>query len=107
MKRYTSALMAALLGAGIMLSPMAQSQEQERAYGWQLMTEQERMQHRETMRNLKTEQERERYRMEHHKKMQERAKEKGVTLPDMPGPRGKGMKNGMGNGGGKGMGKGK
>lgn len=105
MKKYTSTLIAALLGTGLLLSPMAQSQE--RAYGWELMTEQERIQHRETMRNLKTEQEREQYRIEHHKKMQERAKKKGVTLPDMPGPRGKGMNNGMGDGSGKGMGKGK
>ena len=62
-----------------------QTQEQttERVYGWQLMTEQERQQFRE----------------EHHKAMQERAKERGVTLPDEPmgpGPGGGGMGGGMG-----------
>ena len=79
-------------------------QAQETAYGWQLMTEQERMEHRAKMRSFKTEQEREAYRREHHKRMQERAREKGVTLPDEPQPRGKGM--GKSGGGGQGMGSG-
>ena len=63
----------------------------EQVYGWQLMTQQERNEYRAKMQTLKTAEERERYRLEHHKMMQERAKERGVTLPEVPGPHGKGM----------------
>lgn len=88
-------------------------QTQDQIYGNHLMTEQERLQHRNKMRSLKTAQERETYQLEHHKRMQERAKEKGVTLPDEPmmhpgggmgaggmGPGGMGG-GGMGPGGGR------
>lgn len=81
---------------------------EETVYGRQLMTEQERIEHRNKMRSFNTEQEREAYRIEHHKRMQERAREKGVTLPDRPQQRGKGMKGfggrtpGQGKGGGAG-----
>ena len=67
---------------------------EETVYGWQLMSEQERMAHREKMRSLKTEQEREAYRLEHHKRMQERAREKGMKLPEDPEAVGKGMGGG-------------
>lgn len=103
MKRRT--LIGGLAGAavavalGMTLPAMA---EDEVIYGRQLMTEQELAEHRAKMRSLKTEQEREAFRMEHHKLMQERAKARGMTLPDEPGPRGRGM--GMGSGGGRGMG---
>jgi cell division protein FtsB len=63
----------------------------EQVYGWQLMTQQERNEYRAKMQTLKTAEERERYRLEHHKMMQERAKERGVTLPEVPGPHGKSM----------------
>jgi hypothetical protein len=54
------------------------------------------------MRTLKTEQEREQYRIEHHKMMEERARERGVTLPDQPmSGHGPGMGMGSGKGGGK------
>ena len=53
------------------------TRSQDQIYGSQLMTEQERVEHRATMRSLKTAQEREAYQLEHHKRMQERAKEKG------------------------------
>lgn len=53
-------------------------------YGSQMMTERERQEHRAKMRAMKTEQEREAYRLEHHNKMQERARAKGLTLPDEP-----------------------
>ena len=84
----------------------------EQVYGSQLMTQQERQEHRIKMQSLKTKQEREHYRMEHHKKMQERAKQQGVTLPDMPkspgGVRGDGTGagGGFGAGGGSGGGRG-
>lgn len=68
-----------------------QRQEQERVYGSDLMTPEERAEHREKMRSLKTPEEREAFRLEHHKKMQERAKERGVTIPEVPPPHGGGM----------------
>ncbi len=80
-----------------------QMQDGERIYGSELMTPQERSEYQARMRALKTEQEREAFRLEHHKKMQERAKAQGKTLPDMPPGMGPGM---MGPGGGKGMGPG-
>jgi hypothetical protein len=100
---------AAALALGMAMPALA---EDEVIYGRELMTEQERAEHRAKMRSLETEQEREAFRMEHHKLMQERAKARGVTLPDEPGPRGKGMGmrdgRGMGQGpqDGRGMGQG-
>ncbi|MDH5459044.1 MAG: hypothetical protein OEY26_10030 [Nitrospinota bacterium] len=83
----------------------AQDQDQERAYGWNLMTPEERAEHQNKMRSLKNEQEREQFRIEHHKKMQERAKEKGTVLPDQPRTRkkdGTGLGKKRGGGGGRG-----
>ncbi|MCW8854364.1 MAG: hypothetical protein OQK76_11850 [Gammaproteobacteria bacterium] len=65
-------------------------QLRRQVYGWDLMTAEERVQHRETMRNMKTEEEREAYRMEHHQRMQERAQQRGVTLPPYQPGRGMG-----------------
>ena len=95
-----SLLLAGLLG----LSAIQMVQAQEPIYGRELMTEQERIEHRNKMRSLKTEQEREEYRRQHHEKMQQRAKERGVTLPEAPSARGKGMGQGAGQGKGKGKG---
>jgi len=80
-----------------------EQQEQEQIYGSQLMTQEEMTEHRTKMRSLKTNEERQAYRLEHHKMMQERAREQGITLPDEPPAMGGGM--GMGSGGG-GMGMG-
>lgn len=66
-------------------------------YGRQLMTQQELEQHRARMRAAKTEQERERIRAEHHKMMLERARERGVTLPEEP-PKRRGPGEGPGPG---------
>lgn len=74
-----------------------------------LMTKQERAEHRAKMRAAKTPGEREKIRKAHHEKMKERAKERGVTLPDEPPVRGSGMgpgAGGMGTGGGMGPGSG-
>lgn len=99
---------AALLIFGASLSTAAAA-DTTTVYGSQLMTQQERLEYRSQMRTLRTPEERAAFRQEHHKKMQERAKEKGVTLPDAPpamgggaGPgAGPGM-GGMGPGGGRG-----
>lgn len=61
-----------------------QTEEQEQIYGSQLMTEQERAEHRQKMRAASSVEEREQIRREHHELMQERAKVQGITLPDEP-----------------------
>jgi hypothetical protein len=79
-----------------------QDQTRERIYGSELMTEQERTEHRNRLREMKTEQEREQFRKEHHARMQERAKQRGVKLPDEPSAQhsGPGPKAGPGAGAG-------
>jgi len=84
-----------------------QTQDQEQIYGSQLMTQQERAEFHARMRSAKTAMEREQIRNEHHQRMQERAKEQGVTLPSEPPVRGGYMgpdDAGMGPGGGMGSG---
>ncbi|MDX1252511.1 MAG: hypothetical protein IDH49_09755 [Gammaproteobacteria bacterium] len=73
-----------------------QNQDRERIFGSQLMTPEERNEFRANMRTLNTREERETFRAEHHKKMVERAKERGMTLPEEP----PAMGGGMGPGGG-------
>lgn len=80
-------------------SPLAQAEEF--VFGRELMTQEELTEHRAKMRTL-TGEEREAYRLEHHEKMQERAKQRGVTIPDEPAIRGKGMLRGGGMGQGRG-----
>ncbi|MGD8572462.1 MAG: hypothetical protein PVF34_03960 [Gammaproteobacteria bacterium] len=89
----------------------SQTQSQDKMiYGWQLMSVEERAQHRAKMQSFNTEEERAAYRKEHHKKMQARAEAQGVDLPDEPikdrGGPGPGARSGGGGGGG-GAGKGK
>lgn len=84
-----------------------QDRTQDKVFGSQLMTKQERNEYRSKMRAAKTAQEREQIRAEHHERMQVRAKERGVTLPDDPPARGSGMGAGGGmepGGAGGGMG---
>lgn len=76
--------------------------DEEPIYGSQLMTEQERIEYRARWRAARTDDERARLRSEHHERMKDRARERGVTLPDEPPARGAGM----GPGGGAGMGPG-
>ncbi|MFO7965560.1 MAG: hypothetical protein R6U50_16670 [Desulfobacterales bacterium] len=57
-------------------------QEQTQIYGSRLMTPEERTQFHERMRAAETEQDREQIRNEHHEMIQERAKERGITMPD-------------------------
>lgn len=78
----------------------------QRVYGWELMTDAERNEYRERMRNMRNDEEREAFRLEHHKQMQERARERGVTLPEVPMGPGRGMGPGSGMGPGNGMGPG-
>ncbi|MBZ0093172.1 MAG: hypothetical protein K8F27_13250, partial [Sulfuricellaceae bacterium] len=81
-----------------------QKQEKVQIYGSQLMTPQERAEYSAKMRSAKTAEERDKIRKEHHESMVERAKARGVSLPDMPPARGGGMRPGAGMGpGGGGM----
>ncbi len=105
--RRRAVLMTLAIGALGLLRTPAWAQAagvQQQVYGWQLMTQQERLEHRNRMRNAATEEERARIRQEHHLRMTERARQRGVTLPDQPPARG--MGGGTGRGGGQGMGQG-
>ena len=66
-------------------------QKQEKIYGSQLMTQQERAEYRAKMHTAKTAQEQEQIRKEHHERMKKRAAERGVTLTEKPPARGRGM----------------
>lgn len=105
MRHLTGIAIALLILAGTGLPGAAYSAD-ETVYGWQLMTEQEREEHRNKMRTLQTEKEREAYRQEHHERMEKRAKERGVTLPSEPAPRGTGPGPVRGTGPGTGSGSG-
>lgn len=104
-------LLALLCFSGVSVAAdQAKVQTRQQIYGSQLMTPQERLEYRTKMRSMKTRQEREAFRLEHHKEMQERARARGMQLPDMP-PAGMGggmspggMGGGMGPGGGMGSG---
>jgi hypothetical protein len=75
-----------------------------RGMGRQLMTQQEWREHQQKMRGMSVE-ERNRYRKEWHNKLMQRARQKGIGMPDTPGPsRGSGTGQGMGHGGGMGGG---
>lgn len=102
---------ALLLVAGLtMATAMSHAADPSSAdlFGSHMMTEQERVEQRERMRNAQTDEERYRIRAEHHERMKERARERGVTLPDEPpmDGRGAGSRGGMGGGTGGGMGPG-
>ena len=56
----------------------------QQVYGWQLMTPDERAAFQAKMRAAKTPEERAALRAENHRKMQERAKQQGVTLSEAP-----------------------
>ena len=111
-----AAVFAIFSAASIPLAAQERSQTPDRdIYGSQLMTAQERNEYRARMRAAKTQVERERIRAENHERMRERAKERGVTLPDAPPARGRGMGPGPGRepgggpgpGGGMGQGRGR
>jgi len=101
-KGLVSLMFGALAAATVAFPPPVAGEEAagqavQQMYGYQLMTEQERVEHMARMRAATTAEEREQIRAEQHARMQERAREQGVTLPAEPMPRG-GM--GMGRGGG-------
>ncbi|UCV28012.1 hypothetical protein [Ferribacterium limneticum] len=100
MTKNTVKIMLSAIALGLMTSGAIAADEP--IYGSQMMTKQERMEHRTKMNAAKTAQEREQVRLEHHEQMKLRAKERGVTLPDDPPQQGGGMGRSMGPGGGMG-----
>ena len=70
--------------------------DQSQIYGSQIMTQQERNEFQDRVRSARTDQERQQIRNEHHQKMQLRAKEQGLTLPDKAPPKGAGRGQGRG-----------
>lgn len=72
-----------------------------RGLGRQLMTQEEWQEHQRKMQTM-TAEERERYRQEIHQRMTERAREKGLAIPESPDRRG--PMGGPGMTGGSGMG---
>ncbi len=101
--RFLVALVGLVMGlfiSVIAVAAMEQAQEGE-IYGWQLMSPEEQTDYQAKMRSLNTQEERNMLREEHHNQMQERAREKGLSLPDTPpaerggmGPGGQGMGSG-------------
>lgn len=94
MNRKLSGVAAALL----LIAGAAMAEDQrtmQNRPGRAMMTDQERDEQRAKMRSATSNEEREQIRAEHHKKMKERAEERGERLPDAP-------RQGMG--GGQGMG---
>jgi len=98
------------LNSGALMAAPAEGSSQ--IYGSQMMTQQERADHRAKLRAAKTQAERNQIRQENHQRMQQRAKERGIKMPDMPPQnqghmnQGQGMRNGQGQGMGNGQGMG-
>ncbi len=111
MTRQHTKMVLTAIALGLMASSVSVAAEAP-IYGSQLMTRQERIEHRNKLRAAKSVEEREQVRLQHHEQMQLRAKEKGVTLPDAPpaigGGQGRrlGPADGMGGMGGMGPGMG-
>jgi hypothetical protein len=105
-------LISSLLTSLLLISVTAWSADQvqaqdqleakEQVLGRELMTNEERIEHRKKMRAATTAEERERIQKEHHERMKIRAKERGVTLPDEPLFKGGRMGKGQGSGQGRG-----
>ncbi|MDT8375180.1 MAG: hypothetical protein RQ867_00420 [Mariprofundaceae bacterium] len=107
MKKIPVRNMLFALAATVALGIVPAQADDETTYGRELMTEQERAEHRQKMRSLEGE-EREAYRKEQHERMEKRAEERGTKIPDEPAERGQGMRQGMGGGQqGQGMGGGR
>ena len=92
MTRDRLAGFAIALGLCILVaaSGLATAQTQEPVYGRQLMTQEEMRKYQDKMRSATSDAERQQIRAEHHEEMRERAKSKGIVLPDEAPARGMG-----------------
>lgn len=84
----------ALAAADASPPPEIRGTEEQQFYGSQLMTQEERVRYHIQMREAKTVKEQELLRREHHQRMQERAKVRGIILPEEPPANGGGMRMG-------------
>ena len=76
-------LVAALFASAAMAKPWRWNGNQQNTAGWQLMTPTERTEHQTKLRGFTEYAACKEYVDDHHKKMEERAKEKGVAVPVM------------------------
>jgi len=79
--KLTALAIAVVLGTGVAIG--ASQDAAQTVYGWQLMTPQEQVEHRNKMLSLPFA-ERQAYRNEHHEEMKQRAEAQGLRLPDQP-----------------------
>jgi len=105
MNTYIRSLLL-ILTLGITL-PAASVFAEEKVYGWQLMSVQERNEYRTKMQNMNTAEERKRFQMQHHEQMEKRAQLQRKSLPEKPQNRSnmmdvRGMGSGSSTGGGGG-----
>jgi len=91
---------ASVAGATDKTRDQGRLQAQDLVYGSQLMTQQERNEYGALMNAARTGKERDQIRQAHQEQMKERAKQRGLTLPD--GAPAYGMAPAMGSGGGMG-----
>jgi hypothetical protein len=104
--RLAAAAFALTFAVAVLPAAAEEPATEKPVCGRDLMTSEELTAHREKMRSLATREERAAYRAEHHAKMLERAKERGVELPAEGCPRGRGMGGPGGAGRGPGPGPG-
>jgi hypothetical protein len=101
----TAMIAVAMMAAASLFAADQPAPKSEPIYGYRMMSDAERNDYRERMRNARSADERQTIRAEHRKLMEGRAKERGVTLPEPRGPRGPGAGGpGSGPGAGKGPG---
>lgn len=114
--RHRPLILSAAIGALFLQAGSATADERERVqyrapvpeqiYGSQLMTDEERRAYHVRIQSATTAEEREQIRREHHARMKDRAKARGIDLPDNPpaaaGPMGPGGMMGPGAGMGPG-----
>jgi hypothetical protein len=98
----TLALVAAIPGFA---AAQSAASDGSTIYGSQMMTDQERNEYRQRMRDATPEQ-RAQIRADHHRQMQDRARTMGLRMPDMPQNQGMGPGMGQNQGMGRGMGQG-
>jgi hypothetical protein len=86
--RALRALLTSFLLLPVWLNAAERDQEKSPAavYGGDLMTPQERDGHRQKLRSAKTTEERQKLRAEYQLRMKERARERGIALPDGAAP---------------------
>lgn len=100
--------LALALSSGMVLAvDPAASPAQEQVYGSELMTRAERAEHRAKLRAAGSAEEKAQVRAELHERMQTRAEQLGMRMPDTPPVVGGGMGPGGGAGRGGGMGAGR